>query len=307
MEHATRPTFASLVGSLAVGGVILAGGAGCGQSVMVDHWEAPTHDVHGLRRVAVTDAYGRDGSVLTVGAFAVDALLEQPWYTEVVDLLDVDRLETYGHEASLARGHLAGDTLYIRFDVYEDSATVSTRETIAQNDDGSEDVFIEETVTAHTLIALTAADAFGVVVDEVELEGIHELVGPATDAAIRAAMDEAAWAAVTAAVAEITPRLQRVSIPLDERDEDILSLLIPAISGDRSDRLQVAAALADDDSAPAIYNRAVMLEAAGDLEDAVDLYAAAARHPGAVSFAIAQRDAARQRLEDARRVGLVGY
>jgi hypothetical protein len=276
----------------------------CGSSVAVDHWIAPPVDIAGNRHVVVTDAYGRAGSVDAVAGMAVDALRQSLWFTDVQDLSRRDRLETDGYDAWLRHGDLRSGALYVRLDVLEDSAVATANERVVDNGDGTTSIVLEETLVAHTLISLTVADDLGVVVDELEVEGIHEVLGDTSGAAIDAAMFNAAQVAVAAALAHITPTLQRVNVPVDDRDDDVMATIAGALDGSFAQRAAAADALADDDRTPAVYNRAVLLESIGERRLALAGYRVAADAADAPSFAGRVYAEAIDRMAAARALGL---
>jgi len=277
---------------------------GCAPSIEVDHWQPAAVDLAGARHAIVTDAFGRDGSVDAIGGMGLDALRQSPWFTQVTDLRSRDRLETDGIEAWLRHGTMAADAVYLRFDVYEDLAVVSAHERAVEQPDGSVAIVVEEQVVATTLLALTVADHDGVLVDELELEGRHEVVGPVDDAVIAGAMEQAARAAVAVAVAEVAPRRDRVDVPVDERDEAVNRIVRPAVDGGFMARVAAADALAGLTQTPAIYNRAVLLESVADHEAALPLYREAARAADAPDFAEAVLAAAEARAADAAALGM---
>ncbi len=300
--RATPSTLSALQAS-ALAFVAVAASA-CGSSVAVDHWSAPPVDIDGLRSVVVTDAYGRSGSVDAVAGIAVDALRQSPWFTDVTDLSRRDRLETDGVDAWLRRDAMRPDALYVRFDVLEDSAVVSVDERVVDNGDGTVSVVAEEHLVAHTLISLSVADGLGVLLDELEVEGIHEIFGDGSDAAIAQAMDIAAHAAVNAGLAHITPTVTRVSVPVDERDEDVMATISSAIGGSFAQRAAAADALDGNERTPAVYNRAVLLESIGERRAAVAGYRAAANATDAPDFASRVLAEAIDRLAAAEDLGL---
>ena len=279
--------------------------AGCGASVEVDHWSAAAIDIDGARDVVVTDAFGRGDSVDAIAAVAVERLRYEPWFSSVADLSRHDRLETDGVDAWLRHGEMERGTLYLRFDVLEDLAVIGSAERVVENADGSVDIFVDEVVSAHTLLSVTLADDRGVILDELEYEGVVEVAGPVDEAVIGAAMQSAATAAVAAAIGEIAPRHQLVSVPLDERDEDVMSLVRPAIDASSAKQQAVADRLANVAGPSALFSRAALTEAAGDLVGAVELYRAAARMAGAFDGAADIKNGAEARLQDARLLGLV--
>jgi hypothetical protein len=278
--------------------------SGCAPSVMVDHWQPAAVDLAGARHAIVTDAFGRDDGVFAIGGLALDALAASPWFTAVDDLRTVDRLETDGVDAWLHAGHMVPDAVYLRFDVYEHFAIATTGEQAIPQPDGSVVFVAEERVVATTLIGLTAADRHGVLVEELEFEGRHEVVGPVDDDVIAGAMHEAARAAVAVAIAELAPSRQRIAVPIDERDEAVNRIVAPAIDGGFAARLAAADALAGLDQTPAVYNRAALLESMEDREQALPLYRAAARAPDAPPFATEVLAGAEQRAVAAAALGL---
>lgn len=278
---------------------------GCGASVQVDHWTGASVDLGGARTVVVTDAFGRDDSVDAINDIALATLDNEPWFVAVHDSGRYDRLETDGVDAWLRHGEMDRGTVYVRFDVLEDLAVVSSTERVVDNGDGTTGVLIEDLLSAHALISVTVADDRGVILDEVQYEGVHEVGGFIDEHVIATAMHEAASAAVSAAVAEIAPFRQTVSIPIDERDEAVMASIRTAIGGSPFDHGLAADRLADVAGPSALYNRAVLTEGSGDIVAAVDLYRAAASAPGAFVEAARVRDEAEWRLSDARALGLI--
>lgn len=305
MKESDAASVALFMRHTAVIALLVVAASGCGASVSVEHWVAPPAPIDGARHIVVTDAFGRDGSVATIGARTVDALRHEPWYVDVTDLTRRDRLESDGRDAWLRQGTMAADAIYVRLDVLEDLAVATSEEHVVDNGDGTVTVVVEERVVAHTLISLTAADHLGVIVDELEIEGVHEVVGPVDDAVIDDAMNQAAAVAVAAAIAEVTPRRSLVNVPIDERNDAVMAIVRPALDGSFMARLHAADALADLDDTAAIYNRAALLESVGALEQALPLYRTAAHAADAADFAGSVLDAAEQRLLDARAIGLL--
>lgn len=280
---------------------------GCGASVQVDHWQTGSFDIAGARDVVVTDAYGRGDSVDAIADLAVSRLRDEPWFDSVVDATRHDRLESDGVDAWLRHGELERGTLYVRLDVLEDIAVVDSDERVVDNGDGTVSVFVDEVVSAHTLLSVTLGDEFGVIVDELDYEGVHEIAGPVYDSTIDEAMHAAATAAIDAVVVDLAPTRARVSVPLDERDEAVMARVRPVIDSHgvlSTERRAVADSLATVSGPSAAYNRAVLTEAAGDLVGAVELYRAAAAMPGAFAEAARVAEEAIWRLQDARALGL---
>lgn len=277
---------------------------GCAPTIEVDHWQPAAVDLGGARHAVVTDALGRDDSVFAIGGFALDALHQSAWFTAVTDLRGQDRLESDGGDAWLRHGHMAADAVYLRFDVYEDLAVVTASERAVEQPDGSVVIVVEEQVVASTLLALTVADHDGVIVNEFELEGRHETSGPVDDGVIAAAMEQAARAAVAVAVAEVAPRVERVSVPVDERDEAVNAIVRPAVDAGFVERRAAADALAAFEQTPAVYNRAVLLESVHDHAAALPLYRQAATAADAPTFAGEVLLAAEARAATAADLGL---
>lgn len=276
----------------------------CSPGIAVEHWHPAAVDVGGARHAIVTDGFGRGGSVDAIGDEALAALGQTPWFRAVTDLRRRDRLETDGGDAWLRHGVMVRDAVYLRFDVYEDHAVVTRHEEAVPQPDGSVVIVVDERVVATTLIAVTVADHRGVILEDLELEGRHEQGGPLDDHVIAEAMRRAARAAVAAAVNDIAPRRERVSVPVDERDEAVNRIVRPVMEGPLEARLAAIDALADLAQTPAVYNRAVLLESVADLDAALVLYRAAARAADAPDFAGEVLAGAERRAADARAVGL---
>lgn len=277
--------------------------SGCGRSVAIGTWVPPEADIGGARRLVVTDAYGRGSSVAAITDFALDEADAAAWF-DVVDL-SIDRLESDGRSAWLGnRGKdLDGGTLYVRLDVLEDSAVAN--EHVAVDDaTGEEVVVVEESLVAHTLVAMTVADRRGVIVLEREVEGVHEQAGPISDADIAAAMEAAGRAAVHGALVLITPTSVTVQVPLDDRDQPAFDAAVDGLEGDRDDRRAAIAVLQKQDSAAALYNAGVLAEDNGDVEAAVDLYDDACDRGDAADFCDDVLVGAEQRLANERALGL---
>lgn len=279
--------------------------SGCGASVQVEQWTVANVDIDGARRIVVTDAWGRHDSVAAVADVALAHLDNEPWFVSVVDGTRHERLETDGVDAWLRHGEIATDTIYVRFDVLEDLAVVTSNEVVIDSGDGTTGIGFEDRLSAHTLISVTVADDRGVIVDEREFEGVQEVSGVIDDVVIDTTMNEAASAAVAAAIAELAPSREHVSIPIDERDEDVMARVRPVLDSSPFEQGLVAASLAAVAGPCALYNRAVLTEASGDLAAAVDFYRAAASVGGAFFEAGRVSDEAQLRLRHARSLGLI--
>jgi hypothetical protein len=157
---------------------------------------------------------------------------------------------------------------------------VSVNEHIATAPDGANVLVVDETLVAHTLLAMTAADSDGVVLWEREVEGVHERTGAVAMADIVDAQNLAAEAAVAGALALITPTETVVNVPFDERDPAALDLARRAVDGDARARSDLKAL----DSTAARYNFAVVVDEGGDLDTAVELYRAVANATDAAAF-----------------------
>ena len=181
---------------------------------------------------------------------------------------------------------------------------MTANERVIDNGDGTSSIVVDEQLLAHTLISLTVADLRGVIIDQLEIEGIHEQAGPISGYDVDAALETAARAAVAAAFAEVTPVQVRTNVTLDDRDASINATIDAALSGSVSARRAAIAALATVDSTPALYNRAVLTEADSEVEAAVALYEQAADRPDAASYYADTLAGAYLRLDDARRLGL---
>lgn len=277
-------------------------GAGCSKSVEVDAWVLPEADIGSARQLVLTDAYGRDESVAAVLSAAerqANTGAAGAWFTDV--RVSRERLETAGRDAWIGRDtDLAPGALFVRIDVLEDSAIVTQNERVETAPDGTVAVFVDEQLVAHTLVSLTVADSVGVILSERAIEGVHEQSGPISDFDIARAQDTAADAAVAGAFALITPVLTKESIPLDDRDPEILKLTEQALAGSDS----AAATLADNDRAPATYNLGAIADHRGDLETAVALYEEALRRPGGADFYATSLASAEQRLAAKQALGL---
>ena len=292
--------------------VVVAAASGCGKSISIAHWVAPTVDIGSAHRLVITDSYGRSESVAAIKSFAVEHSRQSSWFDDVIDLGARDRLESDGVNAWLRSGTLAADALYVRFDVLEHSAVVSSNESLVDNGTGSTALVIDEHLVAHTLIALTVADVGGTLLDEVEIEGIHERSGEIRAFDIDAAMETAARAAVSAALALITPVPMSTAVAFDDRDPATNAIIDAVIDADINADINEAAEarrtaitlLSDLDSTPALYNRAVLTESVGEIAAAVQLYKEANAKSDAADFYSENLAAARRRLNDAQRLGL---
>jgi hypothetical protein len=255
---------------------------GCGASASVTTWLPPEADIGTARTLVFTDSYGRDESVHVVNSMArAQALQGAPsrWFLNVQQTRE--RLETDGEQAWLGRDtDLVDDALFVRLDVLEDNAVVSVNEHIATAPDGANVLVVDETLVAHTLLAMTAADSDGVVLWEREVEGVHERTGAVAMADIVDAQNLAAEAAVAGALALITPTETVVNVPFDERDPAALDLARRAVDGDARARSDLKAL----DSTAARYNFAVVVDEGGDLDTAVELYRAVANATDAAAF-----------------------
>ena len=276
--------------------------SGCGKSVAISSWVPPEADIAGARRLVVTDAYGRDSSVAAVTDFAIDAARTNGWFDEVER--SFDRLETDGVDAWLGRDDVRGDSLYVRLDVLEDSAVVSSDERVVVDDLGNQSVVVDDHLVAHTLVAVTVADRRGVLVLEREVEGVHEQSGAVTDDDIAFAQDEAARAAVAGALALVTPTPITVQVPLDDRDDRAFDLAVRGVDGSDDDARAAVAALEDLDTAAAVYNAAVVSDDVGDTDAAVDLYEDACARVDAATFCDDVLAGARQRQANEAALGL---
>ncbi|MDP2344331.1 MAG: hypothetical protein Q8O67_25455 [Deltaproteobacteria bacterium] len=294
----SRTALAVVVAALAITA------SGCGKSIAIDHWVAPAADIGGAHRLVITDAYGRGESVAVITRFALEEGRSSAWFDDVVDVTSRDRLETDGVDAWMREGTLSADALYLRLDVLEDSAVVTANESVVDNGDGTGTLVVSESLFAHTLVSLTVADLDGVIITELEIEGIHEQAGPISDYDVEAAMEIAARAAVDAAFHEITPVQARTNVAFDDRDESINATLDVAIDGDTATRRAAIARLEDLDGAPALYNRAVLTESIGEIASAVTLYEEANDDVDAAGFYAETLAGARLRLQNARVLGL---
>lgn len=272
---------------------------GCGRSITIDHWTPPEADIGGARALAITDAYGRDASVAAVVDIALQTAQQSSWF---VDVTHSARLETDGRDVWLRDGSdLRAQMLYVRLDVLEDNAVVVTQ----QDANGA----LVETLSAHTLLSVTVADANGLIVDERELEGVHERGGPVNPWDIDEALTASATAAVHSALAMITPRPVHSDVKLDDRDERVNAVLDRHFATDRDDperltRDEVAAHLAKLDGAPALWNRAALLESIDERDTALTLYAQAIAHEGAADWYAEEHAQALARDDAADALGL---
>ncbi len=294
----SRPQTSSLASVLAA---VIA--SGCGPSLTVDHWQAPEVNIGGARRAVVTDAYGRNDSVTAINRLMVDQLSLGGWF-EAIDATRHERLESDGREAWLRRSVMSPGTLYLRADVLEDNAIINVTDRDVILDDGSLAIVRDEFIVARTLLSLTVADIDGIIIDELEIEGIHETEGDGSRFTVDQALQRSARAAVVEALRPLQPRLARVSVPLDESDAEVWAIVNAAKDGSFIIRKDAADALANNTRTAAIYNRAALLESVGLLQEAVPLYVEAARKSDAPSFAARVAQEASIRLEDARLLGL---
>lgn len=290
-----------LVPSIAV---LALAASGCGKSVAIGHWIAPEADMGGARRVAITDAYGRGSSVAAITDAALGEARQSAWFEDVVDLghdrLEIDRDgSAWLHDQDRDGEDLRGDTLYVRLDVLEDSAIVDVQERVEQDADGNEFVVVDESLIAHTLLAVTVADRRGAILLEREVEGISEQAGPLGPFAVEEAQDLAGRAAVAGAFALFTPVQATTQVRLDERDEEANAILARGFDDD-----SVIDQLARLESTPALYDRAVLTEQDGDIEAAIGLYEAATARSDAEGYYQDTLAGARVRLEDARLLNL---
>jgi hypothetical protein len=273
--------------------------AGCGRTVAIDHWVPPQADIAGARTLVITDAYGRDASVAAVQDIALAAADNAPWFH---DVFISARLESDGRDVWLRDSSaLLAAALYVRLDVLEDNAVVVTQ----QDANGA----IIETLSAHTLLAVTVADRDGLIIDEAELEGVHERSGPIDAWDIDESLAASATAAVNSALALVTPRPAHTNVKLDDRDARVNDLLDRHFATDddgdaRLTRDEVAAELAKLDGAPALWNRAALLESVDERAAALPLYEAAAAHEGAADWYGQELSAALDRDAAARALGL---
>ncbi len=294
LPYMTRPIALAL--GLATALATVTFGSGCGRSITIDHWTPPDADIRGARTLAITDAYGRDSSVAAVVDIALETASQSGWF---VDVIHTPRLETDGRDVWLRDGDMRAQALYVRLDVLEDNAIVVT----SQDETGA----IVETLSAHTLLALSVADSNGLIIDERELEGVHERSGPVSSWDIDNALDASARAAVQAALATVTPRPAHTNVRLDERDERVNAVLavhFDAAGPDRITRDEVVDRLAKIDGAPALWNRAALLESVDERDAASPLYAQALAHDDAADWYAEEHAEARARADAALELAL---
>lgn len=254
-----------------VGGAALGGCSGPGLDVST--WQ-PAAVAAPARVLRITDG---NGSNEAVGA-AVDAALalagDDGWFAPVDDTRDL--LLVDGLSAHLDDGNLSGDSLYLRMDVVdwytEDKSTV----TWGTDENGNAVAVDAPAFTSHAHLRAVVADAAGRVLLQDDVEGLHDEQGLGDEeAGLRAATDDA----VGEILAQITPQQTTDFVPFDDRNESERPIL------DRARASLLGAIQGEDafirahDALPAPrYNRAVMLDATGSFDDALDGYAAARAH-----------------------------
>lgn len=282
--------------------LVLVAVTGCGASASVTTWVPPEADIGATRTIVFTDSYGRDESVRIINRMARAQALQGAtarWFLDVQQTRE--RLESDGEQAWLGRDtELVDDALYVRLDVLEDNAVVTVNDRIVATPDGTNTIVADETLVAHTLLAITAADSTGLVLWEREVEGVHERTGAPGSSDVLDAQNLAAEAAVAGALALMTPTQMVVSVPLDDRDATALELARRALNDDMRARNDLGAL----DSTAARYNFAVVVDESGDLDSAVELYRAVVTAPDAAAFYDDSLASAQQRRADHAQLGL---
>ena len=249
------------------------GATACGRSVDVGWYEPPPADIGTAQRVVITDAYGREDAVDTVAIQARDAILAHGYF-EATDRQHRTRLEVGRRgDVWLDTGDaLEARTLYVRVDVLEWSAFTTETETLSE--DGLE-VYVDVLNTAHVLLSVTAADARGLVIDELEVEATAEEGGDLTDDQIAWLLEEASEDALREGLRDLLPAHRVDRVPLDDSDEALHETLdarmAPAAKVELLDRFLAA----HPDHTGARYNRAAHKGAMGDFDGALADYDAA--------------------------------
>ena len=258
---------------VAAAAAVLGLGACGGPGLDVTTWHPPALPTGDARAVHITDAEGLRASVAAAQDAAFAALRDDGWFHAV--LADDTTVSVDDERNARIDGEVAApDALYLRVDVLERYAEVSQVARDATDENGQAVTAIVDVTHGHAAIAVTLVRGDGMVIlDRLELEGIHDQDGDATDEAMADAMSDA----VGHVVQQMTPRSTVDHVPFDDRDQGEKPILAQAqqTSADRGD---LAPAVAAEDAyiadhrplAAPRYNRAVMLEAQREAQGAFD-------------------------------------
>jgi hypothetical protein len=273
--------------------------SGCGRSVDVAWWQAPAADIGTAQRVVITDAYGREDAVDTTATQARDYILAHGYFS-ATDRQHRTRLEVGRRGDVWLDTHEAmeADAIYLRIDVLEYSAF--TAETVT--DDG-QSVTVSENTTAHALLSITAADAHGLIIEELEVEGIAEQAGALTDDDVAALLDTATQSALREGLTDLLPVRRTDRVPLDDRDQALHTILDAHAAPDTKVERLTAFLHEHPEHAGALYNRGAHKEARGDFEGALVDYDAAMDRDASQQMYVESHAACRERMDASRRLG----
>lgn len=257
--------------------------SGCGgPGLDVTTWHPPALPTGAAHTVLVTDAQGKRQSVAAAQDAAVGAMKQSNWFhAKAAPRIDVV-ISADGARATIDGALLSPDALYLRVDVLEWFAEISQEARDATDDQGNPVTAIVDVTHGHAAIAATLVKGDGaVLLDGLELEGIHDEDGDDEAASLNAAMTDA----VSHVVQQMTPQRTVDHVAFDDRDDAERPILTEAeqTANDRGDLSPALAAettyIATHEALAAPrYNRAVMLEARGDFDQALDGYDDALAH-----------------------------
>lgn len=251
--------------------VLLSTLIGCAPTLAVVSRERAPANFGAANRLSIVQAEGRRSAREEIIGRLVSQARAGGWFevrdrtSEGIVLKVVDRTVPRN------KGQAANE-LFLRFDVYDWTATRETRQVDATNDKGEP---IKKTVVVYTALTsagVTVADAKGQArVAEKDFKATAE--GPDDVTAISRAAD---WL-VTQILRHVTPRTVVSEVRLDKSDKAQRKLLKVARNGNVSAAEKDLRAYlgSHPGNAAAQYNLAVMLDALGRYDDALKLYESA--------------------------------
>jgi tetratricopeptide (TPR) repeat protein len=226
------------------------------------------------RELVLVAGEGRRSAREFIGEALVRGARGQGYFTVTDRSAEGLSVRVAGQRASVEGGTLAltPEQAGLRIDVLEWNAQRDVEAIRRLDPAGKESVEEVPVMRGNALLAITLFDPSGrAILAETEYEGWASV---APDAPRDQAIEQAACAALASFLQDVTPRSVVQRVRLDDEDEGQEAILATAASGATAQAARdLEAYLAErPNNAAAAYNLAVLREAMGDFQPALELY-----------------------------------
>jgi tetratricopeptide (TPR) repeat protein len=265
--------------------------AACAPTLRVQVLEPAPVNFGAAKRLSVVQTEGRRSAREVVVEHILNQARSMGYFAAKDRSEEGITIRAAGRTAQLAGAPPASDEIYVRVDVLEWGADRETKSVTEKDSNGKEYTRRVTVISGKALLAITAVTPSGkALLAETEFQG-----GSEGDTETRA-LESAASNAVSQFLWQITPKTAYRSVRLDDEDKAQQPIIKVAAGGNvamaTTDMREYVKANPTNPSAQ--YNLAVLLDASGQYDEALDLYAKAIKGSTKDYYATARAECARR-------------